>query len=70
MLQFSIELVVVRHYALALTLITPLVLLLLGAATGSTGDMSIAMERVVDTLAGAALGAVSGLLPPREQPRD
>lgn len=69
-LQFSIELVVVRHYALALTLITPLVLLLLGAATGSTGDMSIAMERVVDTLAGAALGALSGLLHPREQPRD
>lgn len=69
-LQFSIELVVVRHYALALALITPLVLLLLGAATGSTGDMSVALERVVDTLAGAALGAVSGLLHPRREPRD
>ncbi|WP_336646619.1 FUSC family protein [Microbacterium sp. USHLN186] len=67
-LQFTIELVVVRHYALALTLITPLVLLLLGAATGSTGDMSIALERVIDTLAGAALGALSGLLHPRIQP--
>lgn len=67
-LQFSIELVVVRHYALALTFITPLVLLLLGAATGSTGDMSIAMERVIDTLAGAALGALSGLLHPRSDP--
>ena len=68
-LQFSIELVVVRHYALALTLITPLVLLLLGAATGSTGDMSVALERVIDTLAGAALGALSGLLHPSEDAR-
>lgn len=65
-LQFSIELVVVRHYALALTLITPLVLLLLGAATGSAGDMSVALERIVDTLAGAVLGAASGFLHPRE----
>ncbi|MGF2948980.1 FUSC family protein [Microbacterium alcoholitolerans] len=67
-LQFSIELVVVRHYALALTLITPLVLLLTGAATGSVGDMSVAVERIVDTLAGAALGAASGFLHPREHP--
>jgi len=40
---------VVRHYALALTLIIPLVLLLTGAATGSLGDMSVAVERIVDT---------------------
>ncbi|MFD5224519.1 FUSC family protein [Microbacterium sp. NPDC058342] len=64
-LQFSIELVVVRNYALALTLITPLVLLLLGAATGTSGDLGIALERVIDTLAGAALGALSGLVHPR-----
>ncbi|MEV7631793.1 FUSC family protein [Microbacterium sp. NPDC089318] len=69
-LQFSIELVVVRHYALALMLITPLVLLLLGAATGGIGDMSVALERVIDTLAGAALGALSGLLHPREHTRE
>ncbi|PKI90744.1 FUSC family protein [Actinomycetales bacterium SN12] len=68
-LQFSIELVVVRNYALALTLITPLVLLLLGAATGGIGDMSVAVERVIDTLAGAALGALSGLVHPREHSR-
>ncbi|MFD5213584.1 FUSC family protein [Microbacterium sp. NPDC058345] len=67
-LQFSIELVVVRHYALALTLITPLVLLLTGAATGTIGDMSVAFERIIDTLAGAALGALSGLLHPRTKP--
>lgn len=69
-LQFTIELVVVRHYALALALITPLVLLLTGAATGTIGDMSVALERVVDTLAGAVLGAVSGLLHPRARSGD
>lgn len=65
-LQFSIELVVVRHYALALVFITPLVLLLTGAATGSVGSLDIAGERIVDTLVGAALGAASGLLHPRD----
>lgn len=64
-LQFTIELVVVRHYALALVFITPLVLLLTGAATGHISDMSVAVERVVDTLVGSALGAASGLLHPR-----
>ncbi len=69
-LQFSIELVVVRHYALALVFITPLVLLLTGAATGEIGSMTVALERIVDTLVGAALGAASGLLHPRAAPRD
>lgn len=64
-LQFAIELVVVRHYALALVFITPLVLLLTGAATGEIGAMDVAWERIVDTLVGAALGAASGLLHPR-----
>lgn len=64
-LQFVIELVVVRHYALALVFITPLVLLLTGAATGEIGSMDVAWERIVDTVVGAALGAVSGLLHPR-----
>ncbi|WP_345800398.1 FUSC family protein [Microbacterium sp. AZCO] len=61
-LQFVIEIVVVRNYALALTFITPLVLLLTGAATGDAGSMAVATERVVDTLAGAVLGAASGVL--------
>ena len=64
-LQFTIELLVVRHYALALMFITPLVLLLSGAATGEIGSMAIAGERVIDTLVGAILGAASGLLHPR-----
>jgi hypothetical protein len=61
-LQFTIEVVVVRNYALALVFITPLVLLLTGAATGEAGSLAVAVERVVDTLAGAALGAVTGLV--------
>ncbi|GEK87766.1 FUSC family protein [Microbacterium aerolatum] len=64
-MQFSVELVVVRHYALALTIITPLVLLLTGAATGQIGSMDVALERVIDTIVGAALGAASGVLHPR-----
>lgn len=64
-LQFSVELVVVRHYALALMIITPLVLLLTGAATGQIGAMDVALERVVDTVVGSVLGAASGLLHPR-----
>jgi len=64
-LQFTIELFVVRNYALALVFITPLVLLLTGAATGTVDTVAVATERVVDTLVGAALGAVSGVLHPR-----
>jgi hypothetical protein len=45
----SIELTVVRHYALALVFITPLVLLIIGAATGEGANVPLALERVVDT---------------------
>ena len=48
--KFGIELVVARNYALALVLITPLVLVLTGAAAGEFGSVAIAGERVVDTL--------------------
>lgn len=64
-LQFTIELVVIRNYALALVFITPLVLLLTGAATGEIGSMDVALERIVDTIVGATLGAASGVLHPR-----
>ncbi|HEY9308299.1 MAG TPA: FUSC family protein [Microbacterium sp.] len=65
-LQFTIELFIVRNYALALVFITPLVLLLTGAATGSVDTVAVATERVIDTLAGAALGAVTGVLHARD----
>jgi hypothetical protein len=67
-LQFTIELFVVRNYALALVFITPLVLLLTGAATGAVDTVAVATERVVDTLAGAVLGAASGVLHARDEP--
>jgi hypothetical protein len=54
-LQFVVELVVVRHYAVALTFITPLVLLLLSAAHPDQAGR-IAVERLVDTGWGALLG--------------
>ncbi|MFS0852927.1 FUSC family protein [Microbacterium sp. 179-I 3D4 NHS] len=69
-LQFAIEMVVVRHYALALVFITPLVLLLTGAATGTIGSLDVVGERIVDTLVGAALGAASGVLHPRATARE
>lgn len=60
-LQFVIELVVVRHYALALVFITPLVLLLIGAASGHAATVPLAFERVVDTIVGAAIGTAAAL---------
>lgn len=69
-MQFCVELVVVRHYALALVIITPLVLLLTSAATGHIGSMDVAFERVIDTLVGAVLGAASGVLHPRRPARE
>ena len=59
-LQFVIELVVVRHYALALVFITPLVLLILSSAGG--GGPELAVERVVDTAVGVGLGILSSLI--------
>lgn len=60
-LQVTIELTVVRHYALALVFITPLVLLIIGAATGEGANVPLALERVVDTLVGAAVGTIAAL---------
>ncbi|WP_427869846.1 FUSC family protein [Leucobacter luti] len=70
-LQFVIELVVVRNYALALVFITPLVVLLTVAATGSGDVIGAAWERVLDTLLGSALAVATGLLHrSRERPVD
>ena len=44
--------------------------LLTGAATRQTGSMEVALERVIDTVAGSALGAVSGVLHPRTTGRE
>ena len=65
-LQFLIEISIVRHYALALMFITPLVFLLLsGASGGATGGPEVIADRLIDTIVGAGLGAASALLHPR-----
>ncbi|HEY0374476.1 MAG TPA: FUSC family protein [Amnibacterium sp.] len=53
-LQFVTELVVVRHYGLALVFITPLALTI--AEAGSTGPLpALILDRIVDTSVGAAV---------------
>ena len=54
LLQFAIEVVVARHYALALTFITPTALTI-SAAGGMADPLALAAERLVDTLLGAAV---------------
>jgi len=60
-LQFGVELVVIRNYGLALVLITPLALLI--SAQGAGGSVAATVvDRVVDTLLGAAIAlAVLGI---------
>ena len=56
-LQFVVELVVIRNYGLALIFITPLALTI--ASSGDPGDVtSVTLIRVVDTLLGAAIALV------------
>lgn len=65
-LQFLIELVVVRNYALALVFITPLVLVISTAAVPGADPGGLASERVVDTLLGAVLGMLTAFIHPRQ----
>ena len=62
LLQFMIEIVVVRNYALALVFITPLVLLITGAATGGGDLFGTAWERVLDTLIGSLIAILTGFV--------
>jgi Fusaric acid resistance protein-like len=56
-LQFIVELVVIRNYGLALIFITPLALII--AAQGDPGDVgTVISTRVVDTLLGAGIALV------------
>jgi hypothetical protein len=70
-LQFAIEMLVVRNYALALVFITPLVLIITSTAAGGSGGVAdqLVWERVLDTLVGATLGAVTGIVHPRADRR-
>ena len=53
-LQCAIEIVVARHYALALTFITPLALTI-SVAGATDAPLTLATERIADTLLGAAV---------------
>ncbi|GAA2010933.1 FUSC family protein [Microbacterium ulmi] len=64
-LQFVIEILVVRNYALALVFITPLVLFITTTAAPGADPSGLIAARVLDTVIGAAIGALSGLLHPR-----
>ena len=54
LLQFSIEVVVARHYALAMTFITPTALII-SAAGGTDDTVALVAERLADTLLGSAV---------------
>lgn len=66
-LQFTVEIFVVRNYALALVFITPLVLFIITSTAGAGGGIpwDLILERIVDTLIGAVLGAATGIFHPR-----
>ena len=47
--------------SLFMFVMAPLVLLIIGAATGDGASLPLALERVVDTLVGAAVGTIAAL---------
>jgi uncharacterized membrane protein YccC len=60
-LQFSVEIVVIRNYGLALVLITPFALTI--AAQGHSEKFAdVVRDRLVDTLLGAAIALVALLV--------
>lgn len=54
LLQFSIEVVVARHYALALMFMTPTALLI-SSAGGTNDTFALVVERLMDTLVGSGI---------------
>ncbi|WP_062305895.1 FUSC family protein [Demequina subtropica] len=66
-LQFAAQMLVVRNYALALTFITPTVLIIVGAARGDDPLLAVVWERVLDTIVGGILGALTGLVHGRKR---
>ncbi len=61
-LQFVTELAITRHYAIAVTAVTPLALVIVTTASGDFGDPAIVGERIVDTLVGAGLAVVTAVV--------
>jgi uncharacterized membrane protein YccC len=69
-LQFIIEMLVVRHYGLAVIFITPLTLFLAEAGSAMTVDANTLISvRFVDILLGSIIGAIGGWFLHHEQLR-
>lgn len=61
MLQFVVEMLVVRHYGLAVIFITPLTILLAEAGSALSADPNILIPaRMLDIALGSLIGAVAG----------
>ncbi|WP_062383439.1 FUSC family protein [Demequina iriomotensis] len=61
-LQFITEITIARHYAIAVTAVTPLALVIVTASAGELGDLAVTGERIVDTALGAGLAVATALL--------
>ncbi|WP_084101659.1 FUSC family protein [Demequina sp. NBRC 110051] len=68
LLQFVTEVAITRHYALAVTAVTPMALIIVTAGSGSFGDTSVTGERVLDTIVGCAIAVATALLHPAAPP--
>lgn len=62
LLQFTIEFIVVRNYAMGLILVTPLVLFINSAAVASADAHAVALERVVDTIVGSLIALATTVI--------
>lgn len=63
LLQFVIEMLIVRNYGLAAIFITPLTILLAETAGGLDFDINTMMEaRLADTIIGSLIGLAAGWL--------
>jgi len=67
-LQFVTELAITRHYAIAVTAVTPMALVIVTASAGELGDLAVTGERIVDTALGAGLAVATALLHPAAPP--
>jgi uncharacterized membrane protein YccC len=65
-MQFCVELLVTRHYALALVFITPLAITV-GTAAAGVSPADVVGERIVDTLLGAAIAILALLVLPERR---
>lgn len=74
-LQFITEFAITRHYAIAVTAVTPMALVIVTASAGKLGDLAVTGERITDTLVGAGIAVLTALVhapgppgPPRINP--